>query len=46
MSQIGGFFDLWNPVLLLVVVVVGYVYSRFVAEGEWEDSQMRSQFRS
>lgn len=33
MSQIGGFFDLWNPVLLLVVVVVGYVYSRFVAKG-------------
>ncbi|WP_261302761.1 cytochrome c oxidase assembly protein [Paenibacillus andongensis] len=33
MSQIGGFFDLWNPVILLVVVVVGYVYSRFVAKG-------------
>lgn len=33
MNQIGGFFDLWNPVILLVVVVVGYVYSRFVAKG-------------
>lgn len=33
MSQIGGFFDLWSPVILLVVVVVGYVYSRFIAKG-------------
>ncbi|NOV03615.1 cytochrome c oxidase assembly protein [Paenibacillus planticolens] len=33
MSQIGGFFELWSPVLLLVIVVVGYVYRRFVAMG-------------
>ncbi|SDN38527.1 putative membrane protein [Paenibacillus sp. yr247] len=33
MSQIGGFFELWNPVLLLMVVVVGYVYHRFVTKG-------------
>ncbi|MFC5446945.1 cytochrome c oxidase assembly protein [Paenibacillus aestuarii] len=33
MNQIGGFFELWNPVLLLVVIVVGYVYSRLVAKG-------------
>ena len=44
MSQIGGFFDLWNPVLLLMVVVVGYVYSRFVVKG-MGISQMPSQFR-
>ncbi|MBP1965065.1 cytochrome c oxidase assembly protein [Paenibacillus aceris] len=34
MSQIGGFFELWNPVLLLVIVVVGYIYRRFVAKGK------------
>ncbi|OAS20614.1 cytochrome c oxidase assembly protein [Paenibacillus oryzisoli] len=33
MSQIGGFFDLWNPVLLLIVVVIGYSYGRFVVNG-------------
>ncbi|CAH1224547.1 hypothetical protein PAECIP111891_05690 [Paenibacillus allorhizoplanae] len=33
MSQIGGFFDLWNPVLLLIVVVIGYSYGRFVVKG-------------
>ncbi|MFD0695617.1 cytochrome c oxidase assembly protein [Paenibacillus sp. GCM10027628] len=33
MNQIGGFFDLWSPVLLLVVMIVGYVYSRLVAKG-------------
>ncbi|OCT11226.1 cytochrome C oxidase assembly protein [Paenibacillus pectinilyticus] len=33
MSQIGGFFDLWNPVLLLIVVVIGYCYNRFVVKG-------------
>lgn len=33
MSQIGGFFELWNPVVLLMVVVVGFVYSRYVAKG-------------
>jgi putative membrane protein len=34
MSQIGGFFELWNPVLLLVIVVVGYTYRHFVAKGK------------
>ncbi|MBD0379486.1 cytochrome c oxidase assembly protein [Paenibacillus sedimenti] len=33
MNQIGGFFDLWSPVLLLVVIIIGYVYSRLVANG-------------
>ncbi|RTE11156.1 cytochrome c oxidase assembly protein [Paenibacillus whitsoniae] len=33
MSQIGGFFDLWSPVVLLVVLVIGYLYSRFVVKG-------------
>lgn len=33
MSQIGGFFDLWSPVLLLVLIIIGYVYSRLVAKG-------------
>ncbi|SEC49152.1 cytochrome c oxidase assembly protein [Paenibacillus sp. GP183] len=28
MYQAAGFFDLWNPVLLLLVVVVGFVYSK------------------
>jgi putative membrane protein len=32
MSQIGGFFDLWSPVLLLIVVVIGYVYSRLIVK--------------
>ncbi|TXK76400.1 cytochrome c oxidase assembly protein [Paenibacillus sp. N3.4] len=39
MNQIGGFFDLWNPVLLLVVVVVGFMYSRFVAEGNGSNAE-------
>lgn len=34
MNQIGGFFELWNPVLLLVVVVVGYTYRHFVTKGK------------
>ncbi|MGG1513951.1 cytochrome c oxidase assembly protein [Paenibacillus oryzisoli] len=33
MSQIGDFFDLWSPVVLLVVVVIGYLYGRFVVKG-------------
>jgi putative membrane protein len=28
MHQAAGFFDLWNPVLLLLVVVVGFVYGK------------------
>ncbi len=44
MSQIGGFFDLWNPVILLVVVVVGYVYSRFVAKGNGNFADARASF--
>ncbi|NEW06951.1 cytochrome C oxidase assembly protein [Paenibacillus sp. SYP-B3998] len=32
MNQIGGFFDLWSPVLLLVVIVIGYVYNRFITK--------------
>jgi putative membrane protein len=30
MLQTAGFFDLWNPVLLLLVVVIGIVYSKQV----------------
>ncbi|MEW9700797.1 cytochrome c oxidase assembly protein [Paenibacillus sp. SI8] len=33
MSQIGGFFDLWSPVLLLVVIVIGFAYSRLTHKG-------------
>jgi putative membrane protein len=30
MIQTAGFFDLWNPVLLLLVLVVGFVYGKLV----------------
>ncbi|UKS25198.1 cytochrome c oxidase assembly protein [Paenibacillus sp. HWE-109] len=40
MNQIGGFFEMWNPVLLLVVVVVGYVYRRFVAKGNGKSAEV------
>jgi putative membrane protein len=30
MYQAAGFFDLWNPVLLLLVVVAGFVYGKLV----------------
>lgn len=39
MSQIGGFFDLWNPVLLLIIVVIGYCYGRFVVNGKGSSAQ-------
>jgi putative membrane protein len=36
MNQIGGFFDLWNPVLLLLIVVLGFVYGWLVGSGREE----------
>ncbi|OPH50673.1 cytochrome C oxidase assembly protein [Paenibacillus ferrarius] len=42
MNQIGGFFELWNPVLLLVLVVVGYVYRRFVVKGNGNSIEVGS----
>ncbi|MDD9266780.1 cytochrome c oxidase assembly protein [Paenibacillus sp. GCM10023248] len=42
MGQIGGFFELWSPVLLLVVVVVGYVYHRFVTKGNGQPANFET----
>lgn len=42
MGQIGGFFELWSPVLLLVVVVVGYVYHRFVTKGNGKSASLET----
>ncbi|WP_260115433.1 cytochrome c oxidase assembly protein [Paenibacillus hexagrammi] len=39
MSQIGGFFDLWSPVLLILLIVVGSVYSHFVAKANTSSSE-------
>jgi putative membrane protein len=39
MNQIGGFFDLWNPVLLLLVVVLGFVYGWAVGPSRESASQ-------
>lgn len=44
LSTIGGFFDLWSPDVWLMVVVVGYLYARFVAssDGKREDREPAS----
>jgi putative membrane protein len=36
LSQLGGFFQLWNPVLFLVIVVIGLLYARLA--GSWRGS--------